>query len=224
MSPAGSASTTVSAEVPAAGPGYGGSCFPKDTLAFLQDRGAAGVDQRIVRTTVEVNDDRKGQMVERVERALGGDVSGKRVAVLGLEFKPNTDDMREAPSIPLVKAWSNAGPSRAPTIRSRASRPSRWVRGVEPHDVEKETSQQADPVVGKAGQHEPRDDDFVTGQRGRQDDRASPDARDRFRSKAASSRLHGDRHGISEQAVEGGGFVQLARKRRPRHPTAAARQ
>jgi UDPglucose 6-dehydrogenase len=87
-----------------AGPGYGGSCFPKDTLALLQTAEAAGVDQRIVRTTVEVNDQRKEQMVERVERALGGNVSGKRVGLLGLAFKPNTDDMREAPSIPIVKA------------------------------------------------------------------------------------------------------------------------
>ncbi|HKP34137.1 MAG TPA: UDP-glucose/GDP-mannose dehydrogenase family protein [Sphingomicrobium sp.] len=92
-----------------AGPGYGGSCFPKDTLALLQTADAAGVDQRIVRTTVEVNNDRKEQMVERVERALGGNVSGKRVGVLGLAFKPNTDDMREAPSIPIVQALVERG-------------------------------------------------------------------------------------------------------------------
>jgi UDPglucose 6-dehydrogenase len=92
-----------------AGPGYGGSCFPKDTLALLQTADAAGVDQRIVRTTVQVNEDRKEQMVERVERALGGDVSGKRVGVLGLAFKPNTDDMREAPSIPIIKTLVERG-------------------------------------------------------------------------------------------------------------------
>jgi UDPglucose 6-dehydrogenase len=92
-----------------AGPGYGGSCFPKDTLALLQTAEAAGVDQRIVRTTVKVNDDRKAQMVERVERALGGLVSGKRIGVLGLAFKPNTDDMRDAPSIPLVNALVERG-------------------------------------------------------------------------------------------------------------------
>jgi UDPglucose 6-dehydrogenase len=92
-----------------AGPGYGGSCFPKDTLALLQTADAAGVDQRIVRTTVQVNDDRKQQMVERVSQALGGDVSGKRVGVLGLAFKPNTDDMREAPSIPIIKALVERG-------------------------------------------------------------------------------------------------------------------
>jgi UDPglucose 6-dehydrogenase len=92
-----------------AGPGYGGSCFPKDTLALLQTADAAGVDQRIVRTTVKVNDDRKAQMVDRVERALGGSVSGKRVGVLGLAFKPNTDDMRDAPSIPLIQSMIERG-------------------------------------------------------------------------------------------------------------------
>ena len=92
-----------------AGPGYGGSCFPKDTLALLQTADKAGVDQRIVRTTVQVNDDRKEAMVERVQSALGGDLKGKRVAVLGLAFKPNTDDMREAPSIPLINALVERG-------------------------------------------------------------------------------------------------------------------
>ena len=92
-----------------AGPGYGGSCFPKDTVALLQTAEAAGVDQRIVRTTVKVNDDRKEQMVERVARALGGGLAGKRVGVLGLAFKPNTDDMRDAPSLPLLKALVERG-------------------------------------------------------------------------------------------------------------------
>jgi UDPglucose 6-dehydrogenase len=92
-----------------AGPGYGGSCFPKDTVALLQTAETAGVEQRIVRTTVEVNDARKASMVERVERALGGEVRSKRVAILGLAFKPNTDDMREAPSIPLIKGLVERG-------------------------------------------------------------------------------------------------------------------
>ena len=92
-----------------AGPGYGGSCFPKDTLALLQTADSAGVDQRIVRTTVEVNDDRKSSMVDRVSQALGGDVAGKSIGVLGLAFKPNTDDMRDAPSIPLITALVERG-------------------------------------------------------------------------------------------------------------------
>ena len=92
-----------------AGPGYGGSCFPKDTLALLKTADKVGVEQRIVRTTVEVNDARKASMVERVERALGGEARSKRVAILGLAFKPNTDDMREAPSIPLIQCLVERG-------------------------------------------------------------------------------------------------------------------
>src|SRR6476659_8590107 len=92
-----------------AGPGYGGSCFPKDTLALLQTADEAGIDQRIARTTVEVNEGRKSSMVERVQRAVGGDLSGKRIGVLGLAFKPNTDDMRDAPSIPLVNTLIQRG-------------------------------------------------------------------------------------------------------------------
>ncbi|MEO8175106.1 MAG: UDP-glucose/GDP-mannose dehydrogenase family protein [Sphingomicrobium sp.] len=92
-----------------AGPGYGGSCFPKDTLALLRTAEEAGVDQRIVSTVVEVNDRRKEAMAERVSAALGGSLAGKRIAVLGLAFKPNTDDMRDAPSIPLVKGLIEGG-------------------------------------------------------------------------------------------------------------------
>ena len=108
-----------------AGPGYGGSCFPKDTLALLQTAEKAGVDQRIVRTTVEVNEDRKAQMVERVSAALGGDLQAKRVAVLGLAFKPNTDDMREAPSIPIINALVERGAEVAafdPVAREQAEK------------------------------------------------------------------------------------------------------
>ena len=85
------------------GPGYGGSCFPKDTLALLRAAEEAGVEQRIVSMVVKVNDDRKAAMVDRVEQALGGSCQGKRVGILGLTFKPNTDDMRDAPSIPLIQ-------------------------------------------------------------------------------------------------------------------------
>jgi UDPglucose 6-dehydrogenase len=93
------------------GPGYGGSCFPKDTLALLKTAEEAGVDQRIVSTVVSVNDDRKEAMAGRVEKAFGGSLDGKRVGVLGLTFKPNTDDMRDAPSIPLVKGLMSMGAS-----------------------------------------------------------------------------------------------------------------
>ncbi|HEY0628025.1 MAG TPA: UDP-glucose/GDP-mannose dehydrogenase family protein, partial [Sphingomicrobium sp.] len=94
-----------------AGPGYGGSCFPKDTLALLRTADEAGVAQRIVSTVVEVNDRRKQAMAGRVSEALGGSVAGKRIAVLGLTFKPNTDDMRDAPSIPLIEGLLADGAS-----------------------------------------------------------------------------------------------------------------
>jgi UDPglucose 6-dehydrogenase len=92
-----------------AGPGYGGSCFPKDTVALLQTAQEAGVEQRIVSTVVDVNDRRKNRMAARVEAAVGGSVAGKRVAVLGLAFKPNTDDMRDAPSLPLIAGLKERG-------------------------------------------------------------------------------------------------------------------
>ena len=94
-----------------AGPGYGGSCFPKDTLALLRTADEAGVAQRIVSTVVDVNDRRKEAMAGRVREALGGSLQGKAIGVLGLTFKPNTDDMRDAPSIPLVKGLVEGGAS-----------------------------------------------------------------------------------------------------------------
>jgi UDPglucose 6-dehydrogenase len=92
-----------------AGPGYGGSCFPKDTLALIRTADEAGIKQRIVSTVVEVNDLRKKSMADRVIQAMGGSVQGKRLGVLGLTFKPNTDDMRDAPSIPLIEGLQAAG-------------------------------------------------------------------------------------------------------------------
>ena len=94
-----------------AGPGYGGSCFPKDTLALLKTAEQYDVKQRIVSMVVDVNDTRKAEMADRVKDVLGGSVSGKRVGVLGLTFKPNTDDMRDAPSIPLIERLVDGGAS-----------------------------------------------------------------------------------------------------------------
>lgn len=91
------------------GPGYGGSCFPKDTLALTRTAADAGAPVRLVETAAAVNDARKSAMAGRVLEALGGDAAGKTVAVLGLAFKPNTDDMREAPSLELVPALQAAG-------------------------------------------------------------------------------------------------------------------
>jgi UDPglucose 6-dehydrogenase len=92
-----------------AGPGYGGSCFPKDTLALLQTAQDLELDLQIVGSVVKVNEDRKRAMAEKVIAACGGDVAGKTVAVLGLTFKPNTDDMRDAPSLVILPALQAAG-------------------------------------------------------------------------------------------------------------------
>jgi UDPglucose 6-dehydrogenase len=92
-----------------AGPGYGGSCFPKDTLALTKTANDAGSPVRIVDTVVQVNDARKKAMAERVIKACGGSVKGKTIGVLGLAFKPNTDDMRDAPSLDIIPALQAAG-------------------------------------------------------------------------------------------------------------------
>ena len=92
-----------------AGPGYGGSCFPKDTLALSKTANDYGAPVRIVDTVVEVNKARKKAMAGKVIAALGGDVAGKRIAALGLAFKQNTDDMRDAPSLDIVPMLQEAG-------------------------------------------------------------------------------------------------------------------
>ena len=92
-----------------AGPGYGGSCFPKDTVALVRTAEEAGSPLRLVETTVSVNDARKERMAAKIIAAAGGSVEGKTVAILGLTFKPNTDDMREAPSLAIVPALQRAG-------------------------------------------------------------------------------------------------------------------
>ena len=92
-----------------AGPGYGGSCFPKDTLALLKTAEDYQAPLRIVESVVAVNDSRKRAMGRKIVQALGGDARGKTVALLGLTFKPNTDDMRDAPSLSIVQALEDAG-------------------------------------------------------------------------------------------------------------------
>ena len=92
-----------------AGPGYGGSCFPKDTLALIKTGQDYEAPVRIVETVAAINDARKRGMFRKVAAALGGSLRGKVIAVLGLTFKPNTDDMRDAPSIPLITALTDMG-------------------------------------------------------------------------------------------------------------------
>ncbi len=92
-----------------AGPGYGGSCFPKDTLALVKTAQDYGSPIRLIETTVAVNETRKRAMARKVIAAMGGDVRNKTVAMMGLAFKPNTDDMRDSPAITIAQALTDAG-------------------------------------------------------------------------------------------------------------------
>ncbi|PCI41058.1 MAG: UDP-glucose 6-dehydrogenase [Rhodospirillaceae bacterium] len=92
-----------------AGPGYGGSCFPKDTLALVHTAKDHGAPLRIVEAVVDINDKRKKSMANRIINACGGSVADKTVAVLGVTFKPNTDDMRDAPSLDIIPALIDSG-------------------------------------------------------------------------------------------------------------------
>jgi UDPglucose 6-dehydrogenase len=92
-----------------AGPGYGGSCFPKDTLALVKTAQDHGSPLRLIETTVAVNDQRKRAMARKVLEVCDGSVRGKRIALLGLTFKPNTDDMRDAPSLSIIQALQDEG-------------------------------------------------------------------------------------------------------------------
>lgn len=92
-----------------AGPGYGGSCFPKDTLALSKTAHDYGAPITIVDTVITSNEQRKAAMIQRIEKAMGGSVDGKTIAILGLTFKPNTDDMRDAPSLVIVPGLQERG-------------------------------------------------------------------------------------------------------------------
>ena len=110
-----------------AGPGYGGSCFPKDTLALVKTGQDYEAPIRIVETVVAVNDQRKRAMGRKIIAACGGSVRGKTIAILGLAFKPNTDDMRDAPSLSVIATLQDAGAQ---------------VRGYDP-----ESTEQARPLL-----------------------------------------------------------------------------
>jgi len=92
-----------------AGPGYGGSCFPKDTLALTQTGQLKNTPQTIVESVVTANTNRQHDMAQRIIDACGGDVKGKKIGVLGVAFKPNTDDVRDAPSLVIIPALQKAG-------------------------------------------------------------------------------------------------------------------
>ncbi len=113
------------------GPGYGGSCFPKDTLAFATTGRDLGSPLRLVETTIAVNDSRKAAMADRIIAACGGDVRGRTIAVLGLTFKPETDDMRDAPSLAIVPRLAEAGA----VIRAYDPQGAGFARQLLPADV-----------------------------------------------------------------------------------------
>ena len=92
-----------------AGPGYGGSCFPKDTLALTQIAEDNGLNIKIVEAAIEANNNQKRRMVSKITYALGGSIIDKKIGILGLTFKPETDDMRDAPSITIIKELVNQG-------------------------------------------------------------------------------------------------------------------
>lgn len=92
-----------------AGPGYGGSCFPKDSLALVRTAEEAGAPTQIVEAVIKANDERKRRMADKIIEAMDGNVNGKTIAILGLAFKPNTDDMRDAPSLDIIPALQAKG-------------------------------------------------------------------------------------------------------------------
>jgi UDPglucose 6-dehydrogenase len=129
-----------------AGPGFGGSCFPKDTLALLKTSQDRNCTTRIVEAVVHVNDSRKRAMAAKVAEALGGDLTGKTVALLGLTFKPNTDDMRDAPSLDIVPALQKMGA----TVRAydpEGMAQARALMDVETCDDAYDTMKDADVLV-----------------------------------------------------------------------------
>ena len=130
-----------------AGPGYGGSCFPKDTLALLKTAEEAQAPLRIVESVVKVNEARKRAMGRKVIQALGGKAQGRTVALLGLTFKPNTDDMRDAPSLSIVRALQDAGASVRGYDPEGAEQARPLMPGVEFFDSPYAAARGADAVV-----------------------------------------------------------------------------
>lgn len=114
-----------------AGPGYGGSCFPKDTLALTKTANEAGSPVRIVDTVVDVNAARKKAMADKIIKAMGGDVTGKMIGVLGLAFKPNTDDMRDAPSLDILPALVKAGAKVKAYDPESMEEAAKMIKGIE---------------------------------------------------------------------------------------------
>jgi UDPglucose 6-dehydrogenase len=129
-----------------AGPGYGGSCFPKDTLALVRTAADAQSPMRLVEATVQINDARKKSMAGKIARALDQDVAGKTIGVLGLTFKPNTDDMRDAPSLDIVPALQAMG-ARIQAFDPEGHEARQMFRDVDFKDGPYEAAEGADALV-----------------------------------------------------------------------------
>ncbi|HJQ60213.1 MAG TPA: UDP-glucose/GDP-mannose dehydrogenase family protein [Vineibacter sp.] len=129
------------------GPGYGGSCFPKDTLALAYTAREAGSPVTIVEQVIQVNSDRKKRMAQRVIDACGGSVEGKTVGVLGLAFKPNTDDMRDAPSLDILPALRAAGAKVQAYDPAAMGEAARLLGGIEFKDGAYDVAKDADCLV-----------------------------------------------------------------------------
>lgn len=130
-----------------AGPGYGGSCFPKDTQAVIRTAEDIGVDLNLIKTTVAVNAARKKAMADKVIAAAGGSVSGKTLAVFGLSFKPNTDDMRDSPSIDIITRLQDAGATIRATDPEAMSEAREIFKNVEYFDNPYDCANGADGIV-----------------------------------------------------------------------------
>ncbi|MGV1873528.1 UDP-glucose dehydrogenase family protein [Agrobacterium rosae] len=130
-----------------AGPGYGGSCFPKDTLALAKTAQDFDSPVRLIETTIAVNDTRKRAMGRKVIAAVGGDIRGKKIAVLGLTFKPNTDDMRDSPAIAVVQTLQDAGAKVTGYDPEGMANARPLMEGIEYATGPYEAAQDADAVV-----------------------------------------------------------------------------
>ncbi len=130
-----------------AGPGYGGSCFPKDVTALVKIFHDNGMSSRILESVLNVNNSQKSLMVKKIRKALSGEVSGKTIAVLGLTFKPETDDMRDAPSLTIIPALVNSGAEIRVTDPEGMDEAKKHLEKVEYFNDPYETCKNADAVV-----------------------------------------------------------------------------
>lgn len=130
-----------------AGPGYGGSCFPKDTLALAQTGQKLGARQTLVEQVVAVNAARQKSMAQRIIDACGGDVKGKKIGILGVSFKPNTDDVRDAPSLVVIPMLQEAGAQIVATDPAAMEEAEKKLSNVEWKDEPYDVTEGADCLV-----------------------------------------------------------------------------